>query len=85
VDDRRADLALDVVADDGKACGHEPLRPCSVGCDEHGKAVHEGDARVERGLRVVLGRLLGADRQVAHDDVGLGVSERVRDVDRSSV
>ena len=80
VDDRGADLALDVVADDRHPGLDEPLRPGLVAGDEHGQAVHERDVGVERGLRVVLGRLLGPHRQVRHHDVGLRVAERLRDV-----
>ena len=45
-----------------------------------GQAVDEADARGERLLDVPLGRLLGADRQVADEHVRLGVLEDPDDV-----
>ena len=45
-----------------------------------GQAVHEPDARVDRALRVVPRGLLGADRQVADEHVGLRVAQDLRDV-----
>ena len=71
VDDRRADLRLDVVADDRQPGLLEALVPVVLAGDEHRQAVDEADAGLERLLDVPLGRLLGADRQVADEDVGL--------------
>ena len=82
VDDRRADLRLDVVADDREARLLEALRPVAVGVagDEHGDAVDEAAAGGEHLLDVPLRRLFRADGQVADDDVGLRVSEEADDV-----
>jgi hypothetical protein len=82
VGDGRADLALDVVADDRNAGLLELRGPLGVGRDEHGQGVDEGDTRVDRALRVELVGLLGAHRQVGHEDVDLGVAQRRDDVDR---
>ena len=57
-------------------------RPLGVGRDEHRDGVHEADAGVEARLGVVLLRLLGPDRQVAHEHVGAGVAQRLGHVDR---
>ena len=82
VHDGRADLALDVVADDRHAGVAELAGPLGVGGDEDGDGVDEGHAGVEAGLGVVALGLLGADRQVGDQDVGLGVAQRLGDVDR---
>ena len=71
VDDRRADLRLDVVADDRQPGLLEALVPVVLAGDEHRQAVDEADAGLQRLLDVPLGRLLGADRQVADEHVGL--------------
>src|SRR5215218_353895 len=75
MDDRRPDLALDVVADDRQAGILEALVPVVLAGDEDRQAVDEADAGGERLLDVPLGRLLGADRQVTDEDVGLGLLE----------
>ena len=80
VDDRRADLGLDVVADDRQAGLGEALVPVVLAGDEDRQAVDEADAGRERLLDVPLGRLLGADRQVADENVGLGLLEDPDDV-----
>ena len=60
----------------------ELLRPRRVAGDEHRQRVDEGDAGVDRALRVEAVRVLAADRQVGHEDVDLGVLEHLDDVDR---
>src|SRR6476646_9401440 len=70
MDDRRPDLALDVVADDRQTGLLEALVPVVLAGDESGEAVDEADAGLERLLDVPLGRLLGADRQVTDENVG---------------
>ena len=74
VHDGGADLRLDVVADDRDAAPLELGRPLRVRHDEDRDAVDEGDARLEAGPRVVLGRLLAADGQVV--DQYLGAARR---------
>ena len=71
VDDRRADLRLDVVADDRQPGLDEAPVPVVLAGDEDRDAVHHRAAGLEDLLDVPLGRLLGADRQVGDDDVGL--------------
>ncbi len=78
VGDGRADLGLDVVADDRDAGVLELLGPHRVGGDEHRQRVDEGDARVDGALRVELVGHLGAHGQVGHQHVGLGVLEHLR-------
>src|SRR3954469_29723 len=80
VEDRRADLRLDVVADDRQAGLLEALVPVVLAGDEDGDAVHEAAAGLEDLLDVPLGRLLGADREVGDDDVGVRVLEDLDDV-----
>ena len=82
VGDRRADLALDVVADDRDAVLREALGPVLVRRDEDRHAVDERDAGLECLLGVEASGLLGTDRQVADQHVGLRVAEDLRDVDR---
>ena len=78
--DRRADLRLDVVADDRAAGFLEALLPVRLARDEDGHAVHHRDAGLEDLLRVPLGRGLGADREVVDDDVGSGLLEDLHHV-----
>ncbi len=82
VHDRRADLRLDVVADDRQPGLLEAVVPVVLARDEDGDAVDEAAAGLEHLLDVPLGRLLGADRQVGDDDVGLRVLEDLDDVGR---
>ena len=80
VDDRRADLGLDVVADDRQPGILEALAPVVLAGDEDRQAVDEADAGGERLLDVPLDRVLGADRQVADQHVRLGLFEDADDV-----
>ncbi len=70
VDDGRAQLRLDVVADDRHARRLELRRPFGVGSDEDGDVVDEGHARFQRAFRVEFGRLLAADGQIVHQHLG---------------
>ena len=81
VHDGRADLRLDVVADDREARLDEAVVPVVLAGDEHRDAVHEAAAGLEDLLHVPLRRLLGADGEVGDDDVRAGVLEHLRDVD----
>ena len=83
VDDGGADLRLDVVADDRQAGLVEAVVPVVLAGDEDRDAVHEAAAGLEDLLDVPLGRLLGADRQVGDDDVGVRVLEDLRRCRRS--
>ena len=71
--DRRADLALDVVADDRHAALLEAILPVLLAGDEDRDAIDEAAAGLEHLLDIPLGRHLGANRQIGDDDVGLGV------------
>ncbi len=71
MDDRRADLRLDVVADDRHAGDAEAFGPGGIAGDEDRDIVDEGDAGIERARSVKLGRGLAADGQVVHHHVGL--------------
>ena len=76
---------LDVVADDRHAGVLELLRPLGVAGDEHRQRVDEGDAGVDRALRVELVGVLRAHRQVGDEHVDLGVAQGCDDVDRLGV
>ena len=80
VEDRRADLALDVVADDRQPAVGEALGPVRLRGDEDRDAVDECAAGFQDLLDVPLGRHLRADRQVVHDHIGAGVLEDFHDV-----
>ncbi len=80
VHDRGADLRLDVVADDRQFRLFEALVPVVLAGDEHGDAVDEAAAGLEHLLDVPLGGLLGADRKVGDDHVGVRVLEDLHDV-----
>jgi len=82
VNDRRADLGLDVVTDDRQTGVDELLGPLLIRGDEHRDCIDERYARLESGIGVELGRLLGADRQVGNEYVGTRVLERLHNVDR---
>ena len=60
VGDGRADLALDVVADDRQAALGESALPVRLAADEDRDGVDEADARLQRLLDVPLGRLLAS-------------------------
>jgi hypothetical protein len=75
VGDRRADLALDVVADDRQAGIGEAALPVRLAADEDRDGVHERDAGLDRLLGIPLRGLLAADRQVADEDVDLALLE----------
>ena len=84
VGDRRADLALDVVADDREALLGEPALPVGLAADEHRDGVDEADARLEGLLDVPLGGLLAPDREVGDHDVDLALPEDPDDVRRGA-
>ena len=63
------DLALDVVADDRKAGVVEFPRPFRVRGEKHRNAIDHGDAGAETRLGVKPSRPLGADRQVAQQNL----------------
>ena len=73
VGDRRADLALDVVADDRQALLGEAALPVRLTADEHRDGVDERDPRSEGLLDVPLGGFLAADRQVGDHHVDLAL------------
>src|SRR5699024_7861495 len=58
----------------------ELLGPDRVRSDEDGKSVDECNAGVDRALCIVLGSVLGTDRQVADQNVNLGVLECLNNV-----
>src|SRR4029079_6047278 len=78
--DGRADLALDVVANDRNAALLESVRPVFLAGDEDRNAVDEHAARLEHLIDIPLGRHLGADRQVGDNNVGVGVFEDFGDI-----
>ena len=75
--DGGTDLALDVVANDRNASFFELVVPLLGSGDENGQGVDESDLRVNARLRVVFGGFLRANRQVAHQDVDLFVTQNL--------
>jgi len=80
VDNRRPDLALDVIADHGQPALREALLPVFLAGDEHRDAVDKRAAGVEDLLDIPLGGLLAAHRQEVDHDIGPGVPENLGDV-----
>jgi hypothetical protein len=80
--DRRADLRLDVVADDRNPGVLEALLPIRLAGDEDRHAVHHRAAGLEDLLDVPPGCRLRADGEVVDDDVGAGLLEDPDDVVR---
>src|SRR4051794_1331607 len=80
VQDRGADLALDVIADDGKAGLFEAAAPCGIGSDEHGDAIDEAAAGVDRLPGVPFACLLRSDGEVGNHDVGARASKYLRNI-----
>ena len=80
--DRRADLRLDVVTDDRHPGLLEALAPVGLAGDEDRNAIDERTSGCKRLLDVPLRRLLGPDRGVGDDHVGLSVAQDVRDLRR---
>ena len=78
--DRRADLGLDVVADDREAALLELLLEVTALGDEDRHAVHHRAAGVQDLFGVPLRRLLRTDREEADDDVRSGLLENADDV-----
>jgi hypothetical protein len=85
MDDGRADLALDVVADDGQAGVLEFFRPFRIGGEEDGHAIHHRDARRQAGFRIVLHRLFGADGQVAQQHFCARPAQSLSDIGRLQI
>src|SRR5487761_2599964 len=82
--DGRADLALDVVADDRKAFRGEPALPVGLAADEDRDRVDEADAGLQGLLGVPLGRLLAPDREIGDHHVDLALLEDPDDVGRGA-
>src|SRR5699024_5889169 len=75
VGDCRADLRLNVVSDDGQSCFSEFICPLLRAGDQYGKSIDESDASIKASLSVELGGVLRANGQVAHQNVGLRISQ----------
>ena len=78
--DGRADLALDVVADDRQACVAEFLGPFGVRSEEDGYAIDHRDARFEAGLRIMLDGLVGPYRQIAQQHLSARLAQSLGDI-----
>ena len=74
MDDRRAELALDVVADDRDALLAKLPAPFRMRGDEDRDAVDQRDACVEAGLCVVVSGILGTDRKIADQNLRTGAA-----------
>src|SRR5881628_973017 len=77
MDNRGADLALDVIADDRQSSLLEATSPVGIRCDKYGNAIDEGASRFECTQCVVFGRTLGADGQIRHEHLRTSAFEYV--------
>src|SRR5437764_373941 len=73
-------LALDVVANERKACLLEAPAPFRTGCDENWDAVHERAAGFQRAFGIPFSRELRADWQVRDEHFSAGILKRRNDV-----
>ena len=67
MNDRRADLALDVVPDQRQSPAVKFLPPLGILGDEYRDAIDQGAAGGKRLLGIPARRLLGADRQIRYE------------------
>lgn len=75
VNNGRAQLRLDVIADDRDARASEPVGPPGIAGDEDRDVVDESDPCLQRAFGVEFGCLLRADRQVIHHHLGAGFTQ----------
>src|SRR3954454_4919134 len=80
MDDRSAELSLDIVTDNGDSALAEPLRPGRIAGDEYRDAIDERDAGFERAFGVELGSLLAAAREIVDQYVGARFLEHAHDI-----
>src|SRR5690606_11613689 len=76
-----ADLALDVVADNGQTRRGKAALPFGLGGDERGYAVDESTTGLERLLGIELRRPFRADRKVGYEHIYIGPAQFGSDVD----
>ena len=80
IDDRamqngRAQLRLNVVADERQIFFLKPLRPDRVAGDENRDVVDKSEPRFKRAAGIETGRFLRADRQIVDHDLGAGFAQ----------
>src|SRR6266478_3716247 len=80
--DSRAELRLDVIANHRNLARSELGGPLIVRDDEYRHAVEQAYSGREASLRVALDRLLTADRQVTEHHFGAAVAQSLFDIDR---
>ena len=85
MDDGRANLALDVVADDRQARVAEFLRPFRIRGEEDGHAIDHRNASLQARFCVMLDGRVGSDRQIAQQHLGARLAQGLRDVGRLEV
>ena len=83
--DSRANLAFDVVADQGKSALFEAATPDRIGCNENGNAINVGASGFQRARRIPLARLLRPDGKIGNEHVRSGAYKAFGDVDRRLV
>jgi len=76
-----ADLAFDVVSDNGKAGAAEFPGPVGVRCDKHRNAIDHGHTGFQASPGIMVDRRFRANRHVADQNLGLGVLEGLDDID----
>ena len=72
-----SDLALDVVAHDGQSGGTKLLGPLGIRREEDRHAIDHRHTRVQACLGVVTYSLLGPDRQITDQHLGIRRFERL--------
>ena len=77
--------ALDVIPDDRQPGIAEFRAPDLIRSEEHGNAIDHGYTCFETGLRVILDRALGADREIADKYLGTRRAQRCSDISRLEI
>ena len=76
MDDRRPNLALDVIADDRYVLLCEALCPPFFGGDKHGNAIDKADTCFKTCLGIIRRRLFRSNRQVAEENISAGLRSK---------
>ena len=72
VEDRRAELTLNVVTDDRQVLPAKLLAPFRIRGNEDRHTIDHRDAHVQTDLGIVVDGIFGTDRQIADQDLRAG-------------